>query len=333
MSAVVPANNTYARIETLVRRLTASASEEALKTAEIQTQTNTFYSADFPYAIKLDQMRSVYTFYTRPNIDRYPLDVNYNQGVRSPVYVDGIEGYFSKERDEFFRIWPKWPTFFNNQFGATSLFGGITNVTQANPAVVTSVNHGLATGQTIYIYNVEGMTELNNNFFTVTVLTSSTFSIGVDSTAFLAYIGGGSWSVTPVNFSLLITGPFLSREVTIGGTDILGNPFVINDDGNGILQLLVPNPVVSVPPQNTNPAVPGMYNLNTLNPGLNNPTDVGTVNYVSGQIAFTLPLPLAVGPHLMSTYPNTRRGDPIVYYFGITNFIFDQFQDLPTKSL
>src|SRR5277367_5893308 len=111
--SVVGANNKYAQIELLVRRLTASSSESALPSVDIQQQVNTFYSTDFPYAIKLDQMRSVYTFYTRPNIDRYPLDVNYNQGVRAPVYVEGIKGYFTKDRDEFFRTWPRWPTKFN----------------------------------------------------------------------------------------------------------------------------------------------------------------------------------------------------------------------------
>ena len=92
MSVVIQANNTYAQIERLVRRYTASSSESSLKSTDIQQQVNIFYSSDFPYSIKLDQMRSVYTFYTRPYIDRYPLDVNYNQGVRAPLYVDGILG-------------------------------------------------------------------------------------------------------------------------------------------------------------------------------------------------------------------------------------------------
>jgi hypothetical protein len=54
----------------------------------------------------------VYTFYTAPYIDRYPLDVNYNQGVRAPFYVDGVKGTFCKDRDQFFLMWPRWPTLF-----------------------------------------------------------------------------------------------------------------------------------------------------------------------------------------------------------------------------
>ena len=161
MTTVLAADNTYARIELLIRRLTASPGQQQLASSEIQTLTNTFYSADFPYAIKIDQMRSVYTFFTQPNIDRYPLDVNYNQGVRAPLYIDGIRGFFFKDRDEFYRLWPRWPTLFN-QYGSTSLEGGIAAATQANPCQITSPNHGLATGQIIYIYGVVGMVQLNN---------------------------------------------------------------------------------------------------------------------------------------------------------------------------
>lgn len=315
MTTVLAADNTYARIELLIRRLTASPGQQQLASSEIQTLTNTFYSADFPYAIKIDQMRSVYTFFTQPNIDRYPLDVNYNQGVRAPLYIDGIRGFFFKDRDEFYRLWPRWPTLFN-QYGSTSLEGGITAATQANPCQITSPNHGLATGQIIYIYGVVGMVQLNNRSFNVTVVDANNFTIGIDSTAYTAYVSGGTWNLTPVSFTFMLPGPFLSKEVVIGGTDINGNPFSINDDGNGNLQLQTPNPVVSVPLQTTNPAVPGMYNVNTRNPGLNNPTNVGTVNYVSGAITFALPLPLQTGTTLtifVSQY-QTERPNTVMFW-------------------
>lgn len=106
---LTPANSTYAYIEKKVRRLTASSSESSLKSVDIQEYVNNFYNQNFPNSIKVDQMRSVYTFYTAPNIDTYPVDVNYNQGFRVPMYVDGIEGTFFKDREQFFRMWPKWP--------------------------------------------------------------------------------------------------------------------------------------------------------------------------------------------------------------------------------
>lgn len=68
----------------------------------------------------------------------------------------------------------------------------ISNITQANPAVVTSPSHGLVTGDTIYMYLVEGMTEINNTAYTVTVIDENNFSLdGVDSTAFNAYSTAG----------------------------------------------------------------------------------------------------------------------------------------------
>ena len=70
MSSVAQADSTYTFIEKKVRRLTASASEAALTSFDIQQAVNTFYNNDFPYAIKIDQQRSVYKFLTIPNVDR-----------------------------------------------------------------------------------------------------------------------------------------------------------------------------------------------------------------------------------------------------------------------
>lgn len=212
MSAVAPSLSTYAQIEQKVRRLTASSSESSLRSADIQQYVNDVYSSDFPYAIKTDQMRSVYTFYTEPNIDRYPLDVNFNQGVRAPVFVEGIQGSFFKDRTEFYSMWPRWPTKFQPIEG-------------------------------------DGSTQ---------------------------------------EFEFTIPGPFLSNEVVLGGVSTTGAAISIADDGNGNMQLQVPNPVVSVPLQTLDPVVPGMYNKNTGNPGLIQVTNVGTVDYVTGEFVIDL---------------------------------------------
>ncbi len=112
MSSVLPANSTYSYIEKKVRRLTASASEASLSSADIQEAVNRFYSQDFPYAIKIDQQRSVYKFLTIPNVDRYPVDVNNLQGFRAPVYFEGIQGNFFKNRDQLYNLYPRYPTQF-----------------------------------------------------------------------------------------------------------------------------------------------------------------------------------------------------------------------------
>lgn len=255
VTPVSPADSTVDAIRLKIRRLTASASESALTTATIDKAINTFINQDFPYAIKLDQLRSVYTFFTEPYRDRYPIDVNYNQGLRAPLYIEGIQGSFFKDRQQFFNVWPRWPTKFNP-------------------------------------INGDGVTTA---------------------------------------FSFTIPAPFLSQEVVLGGVDVNGNPISVNDDGNGNLRLQIPNPVVSVPlqynPPITNPPIPGMKNLNTGNPGLNNvntqtldPSSVpyqgiGTVNYVSGVFEINFPVAPASGTQMTLWVSQYQTGRPYSLLF------------------
>ncbi len=73
-------------------------------------------------------------------------------------------------------------------------FATITGITQANPGSVTAANHGFATGSTVIIRNVSGMTQVNNQQYTVTSTGTNTFTIGVDTTAYSAYVSGGTAS-------------------------------------------------------------------------------------------------------------------------------------------
>lgn len=66
----------------------------------------------------------------------------------------------------------------------------ITNITAANPGVITTnIPHGYANGDRVRIRVpvVSGMVQLNDRIVTVTVITATTFSIGVDTTAFTAF--------------------------------------------------------------------------------------------------------------------------------------------------
>jgi hypothetical protein len=73
----------------------------------------------------------------------------------------------------------------------------ITNVTQADPAVVTSNSHGYSNGDEVVITEVVGMTELNGKRFLVAGVTTNTFELtnkeGVttDSTGFTTYVSDG----------------------------------------------------------------------------------------------------------------------------------------------
>jgi hypothetical protein len=78
-----------------------------------------------------------------------------------------------------------------NSFESTSTTA-ITNITNASPGVVTIADTSVLTnGSIISITGVVGMTEVNSVSYTVTIINATTFSIGVDTTAFTAYTSGG----------------------------------------------------------------------------------------------------------------------------------------------
>lgn len=74
----------------------------------------------------------------------------------------------------------------------------ITDITTANPAIVTIASHSYSTGDEVFIENVGGMTELNNRNFKIVNVTASTFRLqfmdgtDVDSTTLGAYTSGGT---------------------------------------------------------------------------------------------------------------------------------------------
>jgi len=73
----------------------------------------------------------------------------------------------------------------------------IADIDLSNPCNVNAPGHGLTTGDEIYIYLVEGMTEINSGEeglpYTVTVVDGDNITLdGIDSAAFTAYTSGGS---------------------------------------------------------------------------------------------------------------------------------------------
>jgi hypothetical protein len=68
----------------------------------------------------------------------------------------------------------------------------ITGATQADPCVITAVAHGYRNGDDVLIDGVVGMTELNGKVFRVDNKATDTFELlGIDSTAYGAYVSGG----------------------------------------------------------------------------------------------------------------------------------------------
>lgn len=94
----------------------------------------------------------------------------------------------------------------NTTGGVTSYRTAITGITQADPCVVTAASHGLSSGMQVRITDLgpqmptaRGMDQLNDNRFNITVINANTFSLqdpitdeDIDSTAYVAYVTGGS---------------------------------------------------------------------------------------------------------------------------------------------
>jgi len=108
-----------------------------------------------------------------------------------PFIFSSGDSYILEFGDEYIR-------FFRNGGSIVETAKNITDITQADPAVVTIAGHGYSDGDVIDIESVGGMTELNNKRFLVASATSSTFELqdedgnDIDSSGYTAYASGGT---------------------------------------------------------------------------------------------------------------------------------------------
>lgn len=103
--------------------------------------------------------------------------------------------------------------FYNNGSPVLESAVAITDVSQANPGVVTITN-SYADGDWIYITGVGGMTELNGNYYIVDNRTGTDLTltdlngVAIDTTAFTAYTSGGT-----AQRVYTLTSPYSSSEL------------------------------------------------------------------------------------------------------------------------
>lgn len=105
---------------------------------------------------------------------------------------------------------------YRNREPVTETVKNITGATQANPCELTVVAHGLATGDHVYVTrgSVVGMKQLNGREYIITSTGDNTFTlksvsgVNVNSTAFAAYVPGGT-----VGRVYKITTPYTEAEL------------------------------------------------------------------------------------------------------------------------
>ena len=66
----------------------------------------------------------------------------------------------------------------------------VSAITQANPGQATVNAHGFSSGDEIYLSAPVGMTEVNDQVFTITVVDANNFTLGVDTSGYSAYSSG-----------------------------------------------------------------------------------------------------------------------------------------------
>lgn len=143
----------------------------------------------------------------------YSTNIIQSQGDDATLYnVKIIPFVFSKEDSLVLEFSKKYIRFIKNDNIITKVEQHITNITKANPAVVTySGINTLSNKDRIILKNIVGMVELNFREFSITSLNTSnqTFElVGLNSTGYTTYESGGD-----IHKIIEVETPYLSSEL------------------------------------------------------------------------------------------------------------------------
>ena len=112
----------------------------------------------------------------------------------------------------------------------TSTTRHITGATRANPVTITSNGHGLTDGNRVRITGVVGMTQLNDNIYTVANATTNTFQLsGVNGSSYSNYSSGGQIRQC-INANCEVT-------VTANNHGLNNNDHIVISGVNGMTQI------------------------------------------------------------------------------------------------
>lgn len=125
-----------------------------------------------------------------------------------------IDFEFSTTDTYVIEVGDQYMRFFRNGGAVLESDKTITNISQADPGVVTSTAHGFNDGDEVVITGVVGMTEVNNKRYIVANKTANDFELtdkdgnDVDTTGYTAYSSGGT-----VNRVYEISTPYLEADI------------------------------------------------------------------------------------------------------------------------
>lgn len=144
------ASATLQAIQTKVRRLTRTPSVSQLTDDQLNDYINTFILYDFPEHLRLFSLRKTLTFYTQPNVDVYatnttdPTNALYNFqniyiAVHPPIFLAGIQGFFTQWRDVFYGYYPQTNTIADTLLRGNGTPGVFTGSVVAAPMLQNNV--------------------------------------------------------------------------------------------------------------------------------------------------------------------------------------------------
>ncbi len=143
------ADSTLSAIRSKVRRITRSPSPAQLTDAQIDEYINTSIAYDFPSQLRLFPLRTILTFYTQPNVDTYtsttvagdPLFNFANRyiSVHPPLFIAGIQCFFTEQRDIFYGYWPQTNTISDTLLRGNGAPGPFTGTLTATPVLQNNV--------------------------------------------------------------------------------------------------------------------------------------------------------------------------------------------------
>ncbi len=229
-SPTIPNTTTLSAIQTKVRRLTRSLSENQLSTTDLNNYINTFVVYDFPEQLRTFNLRTDFTFWCNAYQDVYPTDTSWpvpapgyeNQSlynfqnlyltVHPPVYVAGFQVFYTQSPQQLWGIYPFVNSIQNiGQYGdgTTTQFSGVINTNQAILVPGQTQQYVIAKNEVLF-----DSVDINNNGLSMvdTPINNTIGNLGVPG------VGPTSTSVQdPNNYVNYITGQFTVTFPTAPG--------------------------------------------------------------------------------------------------------------------
>ena len=146
------ADSSLQAIRQKVRRITRNPSFSQMSDAQLDEYIDTFVLYDFPGELRLFPLRKTFTFYTKPFVDTYRTltniaDINeplYNfknryVAVHPPIFLAGIQSFYTQQRDLFYGYYPQTNTIADTQLVGDGTIGPFAGTVTAHPMLQNNV--------------------------------------------------------------------------------------------------------------------------------------------------------------------------------------------------